>query len=133
MPELPDNIDENDDDAMLQFYSQHTQALTSVQRKTTFWNNFADGCCRLCCIWREYKNRDMNIINEFKNMAAALNKITIPQMLVWFPDFIYSMYKTNDLEETIINCIYMDSVYTASVMDLALIVGPATKRETRLK
>ena len=97
MPDLPDNIDEDDDDAMLQFYSQHTQTLTSVQRVTTFQNNFVDGCRRLCHIWREYNNRDMNIINEFNNMTAALNKITIPGMLVRFPDFVYSMYKSNNL------------------------------------
>ena len=31
-------------------------------------------------------------------MAADLNKITIPGMLVQFPDFFYSMYKNNDFE-----------------------------------
>ena len=130
MPDLPDNIDEEDDDAMLQFYSQHTQALTSVQRATTFQNNFVDGHHRLCRIWREYKSRDMNIINEFKNMAAALNEIAIPGMVIQFPHFFYSMYKTTDLEDTIINCIYINFIYTASVMKSALIAGAASKRET---
>ena len=133
MPDLPDDIDEDNDDAILQFYSQHTQALTSVQRATIFKNNFVDCIRRLCRIWREYKNRDMNIINEFNKMAAAFNEITIPGMLVRFPDFFYSMYKHNNLEQTIINCIYLDFIYTASVMKSALIAGSASKRETRLK
>ena len=50
MSNIPDNIDEDDDDAMLQFYSQHTQTLTSVQRATTFQNNFVDDHRRLCHI-----------------------------------------------------------------------------------
>ena len=54
---------------------------------------------------------------QFNWMAADLNKITIPGMLVQFPDFFYSMYKKNDLEETIIQCIYiMDWTYIAGVI-----------------
>ena len=54
-----------------------------------------------------------NLINK---MAADLNQITIPGMLVQFPDFFYSMYKKNDLEETIIQCIYIVYTYIAILL-----------------
>ena len=53
---------------------------------------------------------------QFNKMAADLNKITIPGMLVQFPDFFYLMYKKNDLEDTIIQCIYLDWKYVAGVI-----------------
>ena len=60
-------------------------------------------------------------------MAADLNKITIPGMLVQLPDFYYSMYKKNDLEETIIQCMYLDWTYVACVIWLAIIGGASPK------
>ena len=44
---------------------------------------------------------------QFNWLAADLNKITIPGMLVQFPNFFYSMYKKNDLGESIIQCIWI--------------------------
>ena len=58
-------------------------------------------------------------------MATALNKITIPGILVNFLIFFiyYLMYNKNkNLEETIIQCIYLNWVYIiASVIRYALI------------
>ena len=65
-----------------------------------------------------------NLINK---MAADLNQITIPGMLVQLPDFCYSMYKKNDLEETIIQCMYLDWTYVACVIWLAIIGGASPK------
>ena len=53
---------------------------------------------------------------QFNWMAADLNEITIPGMLVQIPDFFYSMYKKNSLEAIIIQYIYMDYTYIAGVI-----------------
>ena len=45
---------------------------------------------------------------QFNWVAADLNEITIPGMLVQFPDFFYLMYKKNHLEETIFQCMYLN-------------------------
>ena len=64
-------------------------------------------------MWHGY---DASTKAQFNKMAADLNKITIPGMLVQLPDFCYSMYKKNDLEETIIQCMYLDWTYVACVI-----------------
>ena len=90
MLDVPDDIDTDDDDedTMLKFFSQHIQVLTSLQRATIYQNNFANHHRHACCMWQQYKTRDMAIIN---------------------------------LKETIIQCIYLDWAYTASVIRLSLI------------
>ena len=60
---------------------------------------------------------------QFKRIAADLNEITIPGMIVRFPNFFYSMYKKNDLEATIIQYFHMDYIYIAGVIRLAIIGG----------
>ena len=58
---------------------------------------------------------------QFKKIAADLNEITIPGMIV-----IYSMYKKNDLEATIIQYFHMDYIYIAGVIRLAIIGGSSS-------
>ena len=103
MPDVPDDIDnddDDDDDAMLKFFSQHIQVLTSLQRATIYQNNFANHHRHACCMWQQYKTRDMAIIN---------------------------------LKETIIQCIYLDWVYSASVIRLSLIDGASSHADARNK
>ena len=110
---FPTTLDEDDDDALVELFRQQTLALTSLERATIYQNNFVNCHHKACHVWRGY---DAAPKAQFKNMAADLNKITIPGMLVQFPDFFYSMYKKNDLEETIIQCIYLDWKYVAGVI-----------------
>ena len=53
-------------------------------------------------------------------MAADLNKITIPGMIIQLPDLFYLMRKKKNLEETIIQCINLDWKYTTSVIQSAI-------------
>ena len=64
-------------------------------------------------------------------MAAALNNITIPGMIVQFPSFFYLMYKKKNLEETIIQCIYLDWKDTASVIQLVIIGSASSHGDAR--
>ena len=82
--EIPDNIDEDEDDALVGLFSQQTQAPTSLERATIYKNNFVDCHRKACCVWRGYAAATKA---QFNQMAADLNKITIPGMLVQFPDF----------------------------------------------
>ena len=120
--EIPDDVDEDDEEALVEFFMQQTQAeaLTSTERATIYQNNFADRHRRACRVWRGYNAATKA---QFKWMAGKLNEITIPGMIVQFPDFFYSMYKKNDLEATIIQCMYMDYTYIAGVIRLAIIGG----------
>ena len=120
--EIPDDVDEDDEEALVVFFMQQTQAeaLTSSERATIYENNFADCHRQACCVWRGY-NADTKA--QFKKMAADLNEISIPGMIVQFPEFFYSMYKKNDLEASIIQCIYMVYTYIAGVIRLAIIGG----------
>ena len=120
--EIPDDVDEDDEEALVEFFMQQTQveALTSTERATIYQNNFADRHRRACRVWRGYNAATKA---QFKWMAGKLNEITIPGMIVQFPDFFYSMYKKNDLEATIIQCFYMDYTYIAGVIRLAIIGG----------
>ena len=43
------------------------------------------------------------------------------------------MYKNNNVEGTIIHCIYLDWVYTASVIKLALVDGASSHADARNK
>ena len=73
-------------------------------------------------VWRGYAAAT-NTTAVLDKMAADLNKIAIPGMIVQFPGFFYSVYKKkNFLEETIIQCIYLDWKYTASVIRSAIIM-----------
>ena len=79
-------------------------------------------------MWRGY---DAATKAKFKKMAADLNKITIPGMLVQLPDFFYLMYKKNDLEEIIIQCIYLDWKYVAGVIRLTITGGSSPHGDAR--
>ena len=75
----------------------------------------------------------MAIINEFNNMATALNKQDHnPWNVSAIPWFILNlMCKNNNLEETIIQCIYLNWVYIASVIRSALIDGASSQINAR--
>ena len=100
---------------MVEFCMQQTQAeaLTSTERATIYQNNFADCHRRACRMWRGFNAATQA---TFKWMAGKLNEISIPGMIVLFPDFFYSMYKKNDLEATLIMTFYMDYIYIAGAM-----------------
>ena len=118
--EIPDEVDEDDEDAMVEFCMQQTQAeaLTSTERATIYQNNFADCHRRACRLWRGYNAATQA---QFKTMAGKLNEISIPGMILQFPDFFYHMYKKNDLEATLIMTFYMDYTYIAGTIRLALL------------
>ena len=71
-------------------------------------------------MWRGYNSATKA---TFKWMAGKLNEISIPGMIVQFPDFFYHMYKKNDLEATLIMSFYMDYTYIAGTIRLAIIGG----------
>ena len=39
-PEIPDNIDEDDEDVLVEFFSQQAQALTSLEREPQNLSNY---------------------------------------------------------------------------------------------
>ena len=119
---IPDNVDDDDEDALVEFFMQQTQAeaLTSQERATIYKNNFADRHRKACRVWRGYNAATKA---TFKWMAGKLNEISIPGMIVQFPDFFYHMYKKNDLEATLIMSFYMDYTYIAGTIRLAIIGG----------
>ena len=127
--EIPDDIDEDDDDALVELFRQQTLYLTFLERATIYQNNFVNCHHKACRVWHDY---DAATKAQFiKKMAAGLNKITIPGMLVQFPDFFYLMYKKNDLEETIIQCIYLDWKYVAGVIRLTINGGASPHGDAR--
>ena len=79
--EIPDNIDEDEDDALVGLFSQQTQAPTSLERATIYKNNFVDCHRKACCVWRGYAAAT-NTKAVFDKMAADLNKIAIPGMII---------------------------------------------------
>ena len=120
--EIPDDVDEDDEEALLAFFMQQTQAvaLTSQEKATIYKNNFADCHRRACRLWRGYNAATQA---QFKTMAGKLNEISIPGMILQFPDFFYHMYKKNDLEATLIMTFYMDYTYIAGTIRLAILGG----------
>ena len=119
---IPDDVDEDDEYALVAFFMQQTQAvaLTSQEKATIHIIIFADCHRKACRVWGGYNAATKA---QFKRIAADLNEITIPGMIVRFPDFFYSMYKKNDLEATIIQYFHMDYIYIAGVIRLAIIGG----------
>ena len=122
VPVVPDGVDEDNEEALLAFFMQQTQAvaLTSQEKATIYQNNFADRHRRACRLWRGYNAATQA---QFKTMAGELNEISIPGMIEEFPDFFYHMYKQNDLEATLIMCFYLDYTYIAGTIRTALLVG----------
>ena len=76
MPDMPNDIDEDDNDAVLELFSQHSQA---------------------CCAGRGYYTAATKA--KFDDMTTVLNKTTSPYyMIVQFLGFFYLMYKEKNLE-----------------------------------
>lgn len=75
MPDIPNDIDEDDNDAVLELFSQHSQA---------------------CCAGRGYYTAATKA--KFDDMTTVLNKTMIPDMIVQFLGFFYLMYKKKKLE-----------------------------------
>ena len=107
--EIPDNVDEDDDDdaLMVEFFRQQTQAeaLTSLERASIHQRHLSTVTAGSCRVWGGYAAATKA---QFKWIAADLNEITISGMLLQFPDFFYSMCKKNDLQETILQCMYLE-------------------------
>ena len=133
MPKLPDDVYENDEQALHKFFSQHMQELSSLQQATIYKNNFSNCQRRLCRIWRQHKSRCVSFIKELNSMEDDLNSIQIPGMLAQLRDVFYSMCKTNNLEETIINYIFLVYEHADSVIKSVLTAGSSCHDDSSKK
>ena len=132
--EIPNNVDEDAaDDALVEFFRQQTQteAPTSLERASIHQHHLSTVTAEhVVCGWGGYAAATKA---QFKWMAADLKEITITGMLLQFPDFFYSMCKKNDLQETILQCMYLDWTYIAGVIRLAIIGGKSPHGDARNK